>query len=92
MAAFRGMHVSPEKHSSGKYDRKVGQTDGQTTDKVILLCRYASQATQKLISLKTGEIQYRTIQYYLRLPVAAAALPYYGTAIVFPGTAWRSPG
>ena len=24
------------------------QTDGQTTDKVIPMCRYASQATQKL--------------------------------------------
>ena len=30
MAAFRGMHVSPAKHSSGKCDRKVWQTDGQT--------------------------------------------------------------
>ena len=28
--AFRGMHVSPAKHSSGKCDRKVWQTDGQT--------------------------------------------------------------
>ena len=52
VAAFRGMHVSPAKHSFGKCDRKVWQTDrqtdGQTTDKVIPMCRYASQATQKL--------------------------------------------
>ena len=52
VAAFRGMHVSPAKHSSagvtdGQTDR---QTDGRTTDKVILMCRYASQATQKLKS------------------------------------------
>ena len=42
------MHVSPAKHSFGKCDRKVLQTDRQTTDKVIPMCRYASQATQKL--------------------------------------------
>ena len=51
VAAFRGMHVSPAKHSFGKCDRKVWQTDrqtdGRTTDKVIPMCRYASQATQK---------------------------------------------
>ena len=49
VAAFRGMHVSPAKHSyasvtDGQTD---GQTDRQTTDKVIPMCRYASQATQK---------------------------------------------
>ena len=51
VAAFWGMHVSPEKHSFGQCDRKVWQTDRQTdrqtTDKVIPMCRYASQATQK---------------------------------------------
>ena len=52
MAAFRGMHVSPAKHSFGKCDRrtdrqKYRQTDRWTTDKVILMCRYALQATQK---------------------------------------------
>ena len=45
MAAFRGMHVSPAKHSY-----KVRQTDGQTDrrieDKVIPMRRYALQATQ----------------------------------------------
>ena len=49
--------IAPAKHSSGKCDRNVWQTarrtdrqtDGQTTDKVIPMCRYASQATQKLI-------------------------------------------
>ena len=49
VAAFRGMHVSPAKHSygsvtDGQTDRR---TDRQTTDKVIPMCRYASQATQK---------------------------------------------
>ena len=53
VAAFRGMHVSPAKHSSGgvtdgRTDRRTGRrTDRQTTDKVIPMCRYASQATQK---------------------------------------------
>ena len=48
VAAFRGMHVSPVKHSFGKCDRRTdGQTDRRTTDKVIPMCRYASQATQK---------------------------------------------
>ena len=53
VTAFRGMHVSPAKHSSGgvtdgRTDRQTdGRTDRQTTDKVIPMCRYASQATQK---------------------------------------------
>ena len=33
VAAFRGMHVSPAKHSSASVTD--GQTDGRTTDKVI---------------------------------------------------------
>ena len=45
VAAFRGMHVSPAKHSYGCVTD--GRTDRQTTDKVIPMCRYASQATQK---------------------------------------------
>ena len=45
MAAFRGMHVSPAKHSYANVTD--GQTDRRTTDKVIPMCRYASQATQK---------------------------------------------
>ena len=55
VAAFRGIHVSPAKHSSasvtdGRTDRHTDrQTDGQTTDKVIPMCRYALQATQKYI-------------------------------------------
>ena len=50
MAAFRGMHVSPANHSSAWLPRKMttGQTDGQMPDKVIPMCRYASQVTQKL--------------------------------------------
>ena len=49
VAAFRGMHVSPAKHSyESVTDRQTdGRTDRQTTDKVIPMCRYASQATQK---------------------------------------------
>ena len=57
VAAFRGMHVSPAKHTcssasvtDGRTDRRTDrQTDGQTTDKVIPKCRYASQATQKCV-------------------------------------------
>ena len=45
VAAFRGMHVSPAKHSYAWLPRKC---DRQMTDKVIPTCRYASQATQKL--------------------------------------------
>ena len=47
VAAFRGMHVSPAKHSYGSDTQTDGRTDRQTTDKVIPLCCYASQATQK---------------------------------------------
>ena len=53
VAAFRGMHVSPAKHSYGSVTdgrtdgRTDRRTDRQTTDKVIPMCRYASQATQK---------------------------------------------
>ena len=44
------MHVSPAKHSYGSVTdgRTDGQIDRQTMDKVIPMCRYASQATQKL--------------------------------------------
>ena len=46
VAAFRGMHVSPVKHSFGKCDRRTDRrTDGRT-DKVIPMCLYASQAIQ----------------------------------------------
>ena len=44
VAAFRGMHVSPAKHSFGKCDRRTdGQTDGQTdrqgqSDPYVSLC------------------------------------------------------
>ena len=50
VAAIRGMHVrniaseSVTEKCDGRTDR---QTDKQTTDKVIPMCRYASQATQK---------------------------------------------
>ena len=47
MAAFRGMHVSPAKHSFWKVWQTDGQIDRQRT-KWSPMCRYASQATQKL--------------------------------------------
>ena len=58
VAAFWGMHVSPAKHiySYAWLPRKCdywtdahtdGQTDREMPDKVIPMCRYASQATQK---------------------------------------------
>ena len=55
VAAFRGMHVSPAKHSYAWLPRKCDyrtdtRTDRQTPDKVIPMCHYASQATQKLWS------------------------------------------
>ena len=41
--------MSPAKHSFGKCDRQTdGQTDGRSTDKVIPMCRYASQAIQQI--------------------------------------------
>ena len=47
VAAFRGMHVSAAKHSYGSVtDGQTDRRDGQTMDKVIPMCRYASQATQ----------------------------------------------
>ena len=59
VAAFRGMHVLPAKHSyasvtDGRTDRQTdrqtdGKTDGRTTDKVIPMCRYDSQVTQKFL-------------------------------------------
>ena len=42
-------HVSPAESVTFKSDyRTDGRTDRQTPDKVIPMCRYASQATQKL--------------------------------------------
>ena len=61
VAAFRGMHVSLAKHSYTWLPRKCdyrtdrhtdGWMDRQTPDKVIPMCRYASQATQK----QTGKV------------------------------------
>ena len=63
VATFRGMHVWPAKHSYAWLPRSVttGQTHGQTggrtdrrtnrqtPDKVIPMCRYASQATQQTV-------------------------------------------
>ena len=43
MAAFRGVHVSPWKHSY------TWLPDGQTPYNVIPMCQYASQATQKVM-------------------------------------------
>ena len=54
VAAFRGMHVSPSKHSYAGLPRKCdywtdSQMDRQTPDKEIPMCRYALQATQKSV-------------------------------------------
>ena len=54
VAAFQGMHVSPAKNSYACLPRKCdyrteGQMDRQTPDRVIPMCRYASQATQKIL-------------------------------------------
>ena len=45
MAAFRGRHVSPAKHSYASV------TDGQRDGRWIPMCRYASQVTQKLLKI-----------------------------------------
>ena len=52
VAASRGMHVSPAKQSymwlPRKCDRRTDRrAEGQTPDKVIPMCCYPSQATQK---------------------------------------------
>ena len=52
------MHVLPAKHSYAWLPRKCdywtdGRTDRQAPDKVIPMCRYASQATQKCKSTTT---------------------------------------
>ena len=66
------MHVSPAKHSYVWLPRKcdyqesvtTGQTDRETPDKVIPMCRYASQATQKLYCIyqdsNLGPMVYKT--------------------------------
>ena len=52
VAAFRGMHMLPAKHSYTWLPRKCDcgtdrRMDRQTPDKVIPMCHYASQVTQK---------------------------------------------
>ena len=52
VAAFQGMHVLPAKHSYAWLPKKCAyqtdtKTDRQTPEKVIPMCLYASQATQK---------------------------------------------
>ena len=65
LAAFRGMHVSPAKHSYVWLPRKCdyrkdrhmdGRIDRQMPDKVIPMCRYASQATLKLSYFQFGPV------------------------------------
>ena len=72
VAAFWGMHVSPAKHSYAWLPRKCDyqtdrhthrRTDSQTPDKVIPMCRYTSQATQKPEVLRLPI--YRTINYLI---------------------------
>ena len=52
MAAFQGMRVSPANHSYARLPRKCDywtdtKTERQTPDKMIPMCRYASQTTQQ---------------------------------------------
>ena len=57
VAVFRRMHVSPAKHSYNEWlPRKCGnrtdtRTDRQKPVKVIPMCRYALQVTQKWMCL-----------------------------------------
>ena len=48
MAASLGMLVSPAKHSQVQLPETDRQMDRQTTDKVIPMCCYTSQETQKI--------------------------------------------
>ena len=47
-------NIALESVTDGQTDR---QTDGRTTDKVVLMCRYASQATQYCMGLSASENQ-----------------------------------
>ena len=56
VAAFKGMHVLPVKHSYARLPRKCDyrtdrRTDRQTPDKVIPMCPYALQATQLCVAM-----------------------------------------
>ena len=47
--ALESVTENCDRQTDRQTDRRTdGQTDGQTTDKVIPMCRYASQATQKV--------------------------------------------
>ena len=53
VAAFRGMHVLPAKHSYAWLPRKCDyRTDRQTPDKVIPMCPYNSHVTQIGVDFK----------------------------------------
>ena len=61
------MHVSPAKHSYAWLPRKCDyrtdthtHTDRQTPDKVIPMCRYASQATQKTAILPENFVKFHS--------------------------------
>ena len=57
----RLQNMALESVTDGQTD---GQMDGQTTDKVIPMCRYASQATQQYYALK---ILYRESKIDIRV-------------------------
>ena len=70
VAAFRGMHVSPAKHSYAWLPRKCDyrtdtrtdrQTDRRTPDKVIPMCCYALQAIQKYVTILETAFSHRLI-------------------------------
>ena len=74
VAAFREMHVSPAKHSFGKCDRKVWQTDGQTddgqSDPHVSLCL----ATQKWQNLRLVTM----VPFFLSLITSLITVKLYG--------------
>ena len=68
--AFRGMHVSPAKRSYAWLPRKCDyRTDRQTPDKVIPMCRFALQATQKSRTAVQNQVYkipfYEYFTYYI---------------------------
>ena len=55
--------MSPAKHSYASVTDR--QTDGQRTDKVIPMCRYASQATQKSIFIIMVTVKFTNTWTYV---------------------------
>ena len=74
VAAIRGMHVSPAKHSFGKCDRKVWQTDGQTdrqtdgqSDPYVSLCYAGDTKTGNVIAITVDHLLCSWWNFYLKV-------------------------